>query len=72
MISKLATDSIRLDQKKPMQTEHHITQAQANNSEQVQLRSSNYTTRLRRDRVSTGDTYTFFDLFIYPYNSLFK
>jgi hypothetical protein len=61
MISKLATDSIRLDQKKPMETEHHITQAQVNNvvdsGEQVQLRSSNYTNRLRRDTVSTGDTY---------------
>ena len=60
MISKLATDSIRLDQKKPMQIEHYITQAQVNNvadsGEQVQLQSSNYTTRLRRDRVSTGES----------------
>lgn len=75
MISKLATDSIRLDQKKPMQTEHRIIQTHAttvDGSGQVRVRSSDYNTRLRKGRVSIEITCVLINYLIRLYNRSFK
>ena len=52
MIAKVATDALRLDQKKPLQTTHRFEQSFDATREQVQLNSSNYKNRIRSDRVS--------------------
>ena len=52
MIAKVATDALRLDQKKPSQTTHHFKQSYDAKNDQVQLNSSDYKNRIRRDKVS--------------------
>lgn len=47
----MATDAIRLDQMKPLQTTHHFKQSYDPTNDQVQLNSSNYKNRIRKDKV---------------------
>jgi hypothetical protein len=52
MIAKVATDALRLDQKKPLQTTHHFKQSYDAKDDQVRLDSSQYKNRIHRDKVS--------------------
>ena len=64
MIAKVATDAIRLDQMKPMQTTHHFQQSYDAKNDQVQLNSSSYKNRIHRDKVKVS-SHSAILLFIY-------
>lgn len=50
IIAKIASDSLRLDQKKSLQTTHQFQQSLDVSTEQVRLQSTNFKNRLRSDR----------------------
>jgi len=52
MIAKIANDSLRLDQKKPLQKTHKFEQSLDVVSEKLRLQSTNFNNRLRSDQVS--------------------
>ena len=52
MIAKIANDSLRLDQKKPVQMTHQFQQSVDATTEQFRLKSVNYKDKLRSDQVS--------------------
>ena len=62
MIAKVATDALRLEQKKPLQTTHHVKQSYDAKNGQVQLSSTNYKNRIHRDKVSRLPVQQFFFL----------
>jgi hypothetical protein len=52
MIAKIATDALRLDQKKPLQTTHQFNQSYDAKNDQVKLNATSYKTRIRSEKVS--------------------
>lgn len=53
MIAKVATDALRLDQKKPLQTTHQFNQSYDAKNDQVKLNATSYKARIRSEKVSS-------------------
>lgn len=51
MISKVANDATKMDERKPLEIKHQFEQLVDASTGQVQLSSTNYNNKLRADRV---------------------
>lgn len=52
MIAKIANDSLRLDQKKPIQMTHQFEQSLDVATDQLRLQSVNFKDKFRKEQVS--------------------
>jgi hypothetical protein len=61
VIAKIANDSLRLDQKKPIQMTHKFEQSLDVATDQLRLQSVNYKDKLRREQVRPN-YYSYFEI----------